>query len=162
MYNKTFKQGVVLEQTILNVIREYGEDNIRVATVTLRGQHRITYVGKKLKILLGQLKNHFRGIITVTALKEQSTHVHLLLVLKAQSPSDNELKRIFKAAKSKAKFAFVHDFNPIRQTPEAVACYFKNNYYEVMDYRQYSRNNLKGRVTRTVRVPMYLKLRPEG
>ncbi len=158
MRNKTSKTGTGLEVAMLNLINHYKEENCRVATVTLRGRQTMYVVGRKLTVLLTALKPHFQSIIAVCSLLEDSAHVHVLLVMKDGYLTVNKLRKVFKAAKSKAKFGIMFDFEPIRISPEHVAGYFKKNYYEFMEARLLNRRNYKGRAIRMVNVPMDLKI----
>jgi hypothetical protein len=158
MRNKTSKTGTGLEIAMLNLIKHNQDENCRVATVTLGGRQTMYGVGKKLTVLLNTLKPHFQSIIAVCSILEDSAHVHLLLVMKDGYLRVNKLKKIFKAAKSKAKFGIMFDFEPIRISPEHVAGYFKKNYYEFMEARQVNRRNYKGKAIRMVNVSMDLKI----
>ena len=158
MHNKTAKTGTALEFAMVNMANLYGASNCRVATVTLRGKQTMYVLGKKLTVLLRHLKPHFPSMIAVCSLLEDSAHVHLLLAMKEGGPTVEELKKIFRSAKSNAKFGFLYDFEPIRTTPEHVAGYFKKNYYDFMEARKMDRRNKKGRAIRMINVPQKLKL----
>lgn len=158
MHNKTNKTGIGLEYAMLNLINLHGEENCRVATVTLRGRQTMYVVGKKLTVLLNALKSHFRSIVAVCSLLEESAHVHLLLIMKDGGPTVNKLNKIFKAAKSKAKFGVIYDFEPIRTSAENVAGYFKKNYYEFMEARLSNRRSYRGRAIRMFNVPTTMKI----
>ncbi|MEI6071524.1 MAG: hypothetical protein WCS31_07010 [Verrucomicrobiae bacterium] len=158
MRNKTSKTETGLEIAALNLIKHYQEENCRVATVTLRGRQTMYVVGRKLTVLLNTLKPHFQSIIAVCSLLEDSAHVHLLLVMKDGYLTVNKLKKVFKAAKSKAKFGIIFDFEPIRISPEHVAGYFAKNYRDFMKERLLNRRNYRGRAIRMFNVPMDLKI----
>jgi len=158
MRNKTSKTGTGLEVAMLNLINHYKEQNCRVATVTLKGRQTMYVVGNKLTVLLKNLKPHFQSIIAVCSLLEDSAHVHLLLVMKEGYLTVNKLRKLFKAAKSKAKFGIMFDFEPIRKTPGDLAGYFAKNYSEFMEARQENRRNYKGKAIRMVNVPLDLKI----
>jgi len=158
MRNKTSKTGTGLEMATLNLINHYKDENCRVATVTLRGRQTMYVVGKKLTVLLKNLKPHFQSIIAVCSLLEDSAHVHLLLVMKDGYLTVNKLKKVFKAAKSKAKFGIIFDFEPIEISPAHVAGYFATNYRDFMEARKENRRNYKGKAIRMFNVPMDLKI----
>jgi len=158
MHNKTIKTGIALEIAMINLINLYKEENCRVATVTLRGRQTMGVVGNKLTVLLAALKPHFQSIIAVCSLLDDSAHVHLLLVMKEGGLTVGKLNKIFKAAKSKAKFGIIYDFEPIRTSAEYVAGYFKKNYYDFMEARLLNHRNYRGRAVRMFNVPLNLKI----